>query len=42
MDAVDTGLLVASFVALMISKSFSASEEDSVQYDWTQVSKELW
>eukprot|EP00752_Nemacystus_decipiens_P003210 g2971.t1 len=38
MDLVETALLVTSFVALIISKSFSASEEDSVRYDWMQMS----
>lgn len=40
MDAVETGLLVMSFVALVVYKSFSTSEEDSVRYDWVQVNKE--
>lgn len=39
MDAIETGLLVVSFVVLMLSKSFSAYEEDFVRYDWTQVNK---
>lgn len=39
-DAVDTFLLVTSFTALWIAKSFSASEYDSVRYDWVQVSKQ--
>lgn len=39
MDAVETGLLVTSFVALVASKSFSTSEEASVRYDVMQVSK---
>ncbi|CBJ30230.1 calcium channel [Ectocarpus siliculosus] len=36
-DAVDTFLLVMSFAALWLAKSFSASEHDSERYDWVQI-----
>eukprot|EP00903_Cladosiphon_okamuranus_P015012 g13891.t1 len=37
MHAIETCLLVTSFVILMLSKSFSAYEEDSLKYDWMQM-----
>ncbi|CAM9880018.1 unnamed protein product, partial [Pylaiella littoralis] len=37
MDAVDTGMLVVSFIALILARSFESADEWSAQKDWSQV-----